>query len=114
MLPVEAIVRGYITGSGWKDYQRDGTVSGIALPDASESPTSCPSRSSPPRPRRTSATTRRSTSTGAAELIGDRELTERLRRSRSPSTSTPPSTPASAGSSSPTRSSSSASTPDGR
>ena len=33
MLPVECIVRGYITGSGWKDYQATGTVSGIALPD---------------------------------------------------------------------------------
>ena len=33
MLPVECIVRGYITGSGWKDYQRTGSVSGIALPD---------------------------------------------------------------------------------
>lgn len=31
-LPVEAIVRGYLIGSGWKDYQRTGTVCGIALP----------------------------------------------------------------------------------
>ena len=31
-LPVEAIVRGYIIGSGWKDYQRSGAVCGIALP----------------------------------------------------------------------------------
>jgi phosphoribosylaminoimidazole-succinocarboxamide synthase len=31
-LPVEAIVRGYLAGSGWKDYQRTGTVCGIALP----------------------------------------------------------------------------------
>ena len=31
-LPVEAIVRGYIIGSGWKDYQRSGTVCGIELP----------------------------------------------------------------------------------
>lgn len=30
-LPVEAIVRGYISGSGWKDYQRSGTICGIAL-----------------------------------------------------------------------------------
>jgi phosphoribosylaminoimidazole-succinocarboxamide synthase len=32
MLPVECVVRGYITGSGWKDYGRTGAVSGIALP----------------------------------------------------------------------------------
>src|SRR3954449_7548048 len=33
MLPVECVVRGYISGSGWKDYQATGSVSGIALPD---------------------------------------------------------------------------------
>ena len=32
MLPVECVVRGYITGSGWKDYQATGSVSGIELP----------------------------------------------------------------------------------
>jgi phosphoribosylaminoimidazole-succinocarboxamide synthase len=32
-LPIEAIVRGYLAGSGWKDYQKTGTVCGIALPD---------------------------------------------------------------------------------
>jgi phosphoribosylaminoimidazole-succinocarboxamide synthase len=32
MLPVECVVRGYITGSGWKDYQVTGRVSGIELP----------------------------------------------------------------------------------
>jgi phosphoribosylaminoimidazole-succinocarboxamide synthase len=31
-LPVEAIVRGYLSGSGWKEYQREGTVCGIELP----------------------------------------------------------------------------------
>jgi len=31
-LPVECIVRGYISGSGWKSYQEDGTVCGIKLP----------------------------------------------------------------------------------
>jgi phosphoribosylaminoimidazole-succinocarboxamide synthase len=32
MLPVECVVRGYITGSGWKDYQQTGAVCGIELP----------------------------------------------------------------------------------
>jgi phosphoribosylaminoimidazole-succinocarboxamide synthase len=31
-LPIEAVVRGYLIGSGWKDYQRTGSVCGIALP----------------------------------------------------------------------------------
>jgi phosphoribosylaminoimidazole-succinocarboxamide synthase len=32
MLPVECVVRGYIAGSGWTDYQATGAISGIALP----------------------------------------------------------------------------------
>jgi phosphoribosylaminoimidazole-succinocarboxamide synthase len=32
-LPIEAIVRGYLAGSGWKDYQKTGAVCGIQLPD---------------------------------------------------------------------------------
>lgn len=33
MLPVECIVRGYITGSGWSSYKKEGTVCGIKLPE---------------------------------------------------------------------------------
>ena len=36
MLPVECIVRGYITGSGWKSYLKNGTVCGIRLPEGLE------------------------------------------------------------------------------
>ena len=32
VLPIECVVRGYLAGSGWKDYQASGTVCGIALP----------------------------------------------------------------------------------
>jgi phosphoribosylaminoimidazole-succinocarboxamide synthase len=32
-LPIEAVVRGYLIGSGWKDYLRTGSVCGIALPE---------------------------------------------------------------------------------
>ena len=32
-LPIEAVVRGYLIGSGWKDYQKTGRVCGIALPE---------------------------------------------------------------------------------
>ena len=32
-LPIEAIARGYIAGSGWKEYQRTGAICGVALPD---------------------------------------------------------------------------------
>jgi phosphoribosylaminoimidazole-succinocarboxamide synthase len=33
MLPVECVVRGYLSGSGWADYQATGTVCAVALPD---------------------------------------------------------------------------------
>ena len=33
VVPIECIARGYITGSGWKDYQRSGSVCGLALPE---------------------------------------------------------------------------------
>lgn len=33
MLPIECVVRGYITGSGWAEYQDSGTVCGIGLPE---------------------------------------------------------------------------------
>jgi phosphoribosylaminoimidazole-succinocarboxamide synthase len=33
MLPLECVVRGYLAGSGWKDYQRTGSTSGHALPE---------------------------------------------------------------------------------
>jgi phosphoribosylaminoimidazole-succinocarboxamide synthase len=35
-LPIECVARGYLTGSGWKDYQRTGAVCGIALPPGLE------------------------------------------------------------------------------
>ena len=33
MIPMECIVRGYITGSGWESYKKDGTICGIKLPE---------------------------------------------------------------------------------
>ncbi len=35
-LPIEAVVRGYLIGSGWKDYQSSGRLCGIALPPGLE------------------------------------------------------------------------------
>lgn len=32
VIPIECVVRGYLAGSGWKEYQHDGTVCGLALP----------------------------------------------------------------------------------
>ena len=81
MAPVECVVRGYITGSGWKDYQATGAVCGIELPAGlSESERL-------PEPIFTPAT---KAAVGdhdenvdfdrAAEILGDRALLEELRR----------------------------------
>jgi len=52
---VEAVVRGYVIGSGWKDYQASGAICGIKLPPGWSRRNSCPSRSSRRLPRPTSA-----------------------------------------------------------
>ena len=80
MLPVECVVRGYLAGGGWKRVQaRRPRVRHPSCRTACRSPSGCPSRSSRPprRPRR--ATTSRSTSSRRRELVGSRELAERLR-----------------------------------
>ena len=62
MLPVECIVRGYITGSAWKEYREAQTMHGAPLPAGYSSPPAFPSRCSPRRQRRPKATTRTSRS----------------------------------------------------
>jgi phosphoribosylaminoimidazole-succinocarboxamide synthase len=56
-LPIEAVVRGYVIGSGWKDYQQTGAICGIALPAGLKMAAKLPPRSSPRPPRPRSATT---------------------------------------------------------
>ena len=53
MAPVECVVRGYITGSGWKDYQASGAVCGIELPEGLRESEQLPEPifTPPPRPR---------------------------------------------------------------
>jgi phosphoribosylaminoimidazole-succinocarboxamide synthase len=81
MVPVECVVRGYITGSGWKDYRAGGAVCGIELPPGlSES-------EQLPEPIFTPATKAELGDHDenvdferAAEIVGDRGLLEELRR----------------------------------
>lgn len=42
MLPVECVVRGYLAGSGWAEYQQSGTVCGVPLPDGLEESSQLP------------------------------------------------------------------------
>jgi phosphoribosylaminoimidazole-succinocarboxamide synthase len=79
MLPVECVVRGYITGSGWKDYQRDGAVSGIRLPPGLQESEQLPQPIFTPSTKANVGHDEAIDIDQAAELIGDRELTERLK-----------------------------------
>ncbi len=79
MLPVECVVRGYITGSGWKDYQRDGTVSGIELPPGLQESERLPEPIFTPSTKANVGHDEAIDLDQAGELIGDRGLAERLR-----------------------------------
>jgi phosphoribosylaminoimidazole-succinocarboxamide synthase len=79
MLPVECIVRGYITGSGWKDYQASGTVSGVVLPQGLQESEQLPEPIFTPSTKADVGHDEAIDFEGAAELIGDRDLAERLR-----------------------------------
>jgi phosphoribosylaminoimidazole-succinocarboxamide synthase len=79
MLPVECVVRGYITGSGWKDYQRTGAVSGIELPAGLQESERLPAPIFTPSTKAEEGHDEAIDFEGAAELVGSRELAERLR-----------------------------------
>jgi phosphoribosylaminoimidazole-succinocarboxamide synthase len=81
MYPVECVVRGYITGSGWKEYKQSGSVCGIQLPeglqesDKLEEPIFTPATKAEVGDHDENIDFDR-----AAEIIGDRALMEELRR----------------------------------
>jgi phosphoribosylaminoimidazole-succinocarboxamide synthase len=79
MLPVECVVRGYITGSGWKDYQASGTVSGIELPPGLQESERLPTPIFTPSTKAEEGHDETVDFDHAAELVGDRELMGRLR-----------------------------------
>src|ERR1700710_1617912 len=79
MLPVECIVRGYITGSGWKDYQPSGAVSGIPLPAGLQESEQLPEPIFTPSTKADVGHDEAIDFEQAAELIGDRALMERVR-----------------------------------
>jgi phosphoribosylaminoimidazole-succinocarboxamide synthase len=79
MVPLECVVRGYITGSGWKDYQRDGTVAGIRLPDGLRESQQLPESIFTPSTKAEVGHDETVDLERAAELVGDPDLLERLR-----------------------------------
>ena len=79
MLPVECVVRGYITGSGWKDYQATGAVSGIELPGGLRESEQLPEPIFTPSTKADEGHDEAIDLARAAELVGSPELAERLR-----------------------------------
>jgi phosphoribosylaminoimidazole-succinocarboxamide synthase len=79
MLPVECVVRGHITGSGWKDYQASGAVSGIGLPAGLRESERLPEPIFTPSTKAEHGHDEAIDFDRAAELIGDRALMERVR-----------------------------------
>src|SRR5438046_4647857 len=70
MLPVECVVRGYITGSGWKDYLRSGEVCGHRLPEGLRESERLPEPIFTPSTKAQTGHDENITRDEAAELIG--------------------------------------------
>jgi phosphoribosylaminoimidazole-succinocarboxamide synthase len=79
MLPVECVVRGYLSGSGWKDYQRTGSVSGIALPPGLRESEELPEPIYTPSTKAEEGHDEAIDFEATVALAGSRELAERLR-----------------------------------
>jgi phosphoribosylaminoimidazole-succinocarboxamide synthase len=80
MVPVECVVRGYITGSGWKDYQATGAVCGIELPSGLQESEQLPEPIFTPSTKAEVGHDENVDFDRAAEIVGDRGLLEELRR----------------------------------
>ena len=71
MLPIECVVRGYLSGSGWKDYRANGTVCGHLLPEGLVESARLPEAIFTPATKATSGHDENITREQAAELVGD-------------------------------------------
>ena len=81
MVSVECVVRGYITGSGWKDYQATGAVCGIELPAGLSESAQLPEPIFTPATKADIGDHDENVDFDrAAEIVGDRALLEELRR----------------------------------
>jgi phosphoribosylaminoimidazole-succinocarboxamide synthase len=79
MLPVECVVRGYLSGSGWKDYERTGAVCGIAVPAGLRESDPLPEPIFTPATKAHEGHDENIDFERAAELIGELELAKRVR-----------------------------------
>jgi phosphoribosylaminoimidazole-succinocarboxamide synthase len=79
MLPVECVVRGYLSGSGWKDYQATGAVAGIELPSGLSESQQLPEPIFTPSTKADVGHDETIDFDRAAEIVGDRAVMEQLR-----------------------------------
>jgi phosphoribosylaminoimidazole-succinocarboxamide synthase len=81
MYPVECVVRGYLSGSGWREYRDSGTVCGIELPEGLGESETLPEPIFTPATKAERGEHDENVSfERAAEIVGDRALMEELRR----------------------------------
>jgi phosphoribosylaminoimidazole-succinocarboxamide synthase len=80
MLPVECVVRGYITGSGWRDYTATGSVSGIQLPAGLQESEQLPAPIFTPSTKAEAGHDESIDFDRMALILGDRALAARLDR----------------------------------
>jgi phosphoribosylaminoimidazole-succinocarboxamide synthase len=76
MLPIECVVRGYLAGSGWKDYQRTGATSGHELPAGLRESDRLPEPIFTPATKATTGHDENISKARAAELVGKDVLAE--------------------------------------
>jgi len=81
MLPIECVVRGYLAGSGWKDYQKTGEVSGHRLPPGLRESDRLPEPIFTPATKATSGHDENITREQAAQLVGAERFAEAERLS---------------------------------
>jgi phosphoribosylaminoimidazole-succinocarboxamide synthase len=76
MLPLECVVRGYLAGSGWKDYRATGSVCGHALPEGLEESAQLPEPIFTPSTKAATGHDQNIDREEATELIGSERLSE--------------------------------------
>src|SRR6201997_4139691 len=76
MLPIECVVRGYLAGSGWKDYQASGEVCGHRLPEGLRESDKLPQAIFTPATKAQEGHDENITREQAAELVGEERLRE--------------------------------------
>lgn len=79
MLPIECVIRGYLSGSGWSDYQRTGSVCGVKLPSGLKEGDQLPEPIFTPATKAATGHDENIDIETAARIVGDAALVNRAR-----------------------------------